>query len=95
LPTWIRIRIPNADPDRADQNKCGFGSTTLVISHYFTVPLKAAKEKSNKSDQKSSLSLQQAEKQNNYAENNMFCATLVSRFLEKSARPPSSESPLK
>ncbi len=30
-PSWIRIRIPNADPDPADQNECGSGSTTLVI----------------------------------------------------------------
>ncbi len=28
-PSWIRIRISNADPDLADQNKCGSGSTTL------------------------------------------------------------------
>ncbi len=29
LAAWIRIRIPNADPESADQNECGSGSTTL------------------------------------------------------------------
>jgi hypothetical protein len=28
LPTWILIRLPNADPDLADQNQSGSGSTT-------------------------------------------------------------------
>jgi hypothetical protein len=32
LPSWkrIRIRSPNADPDPADHNGCGSGSTTLL-----------------------------------------------------------------
>jgi hypothetical protein len=30
-PSWIRIHIPNADPDPADQNECGSGSTTLIL----------------------------------------------------------------
>jgi hypothetical protein len=32
-PSWIRIRtrIPNEDPDPADRNECGSGSTTLAL----------------------------------------------------------------
>jgi hypothetical protein len=29
LLSWIRIRILNADPDPADQKRCGSGSETL------------------------------------------------------------------
>jgi hypothetical protein len=33
-PSWIRIRIPNADPDSANQNECGSRSTILTPSWY-------------------------------------------------------------
>ncbi len=43
--SWIRIRIPNTDPDLAQPNECGSGSTTLVYTElssptfYSIVPL--------------------------------------------------------
>jgi hypothetical protein len=32
-PSWIRICIPNVDPDPADYNECGSGSTTLYATN--------------------------------------------------------------
>jgi hypothetical protein len=31
--SWIRICIPNTEPDPGQPNECGFGSTTLVASY--------------------------------------------------------------
>jgi hypothetical protein len=37
-PSWIQIRIPNADPDPAEQNECGCGSTTRVTAYVLGSP---------------------------------------------------------